>query len=121
MVLCSKIRLDALASRMTPFVYVLASPVTTHEANSFNLWMVADGIDRRNGAVYDVENTRRQARSLAEFCNDHGCSGVTLGGLDDKSVAGGEGHGYGPEGDHGWKVEGCYAEGFVSLGVHELN
>lgn len=85
---------------ISPLVYVLAGSVTAYEADGLYRGGVADGVHSRHCTMYDVEHTRGEASPLAEFRNNHGRSWITLGRLENESVASGNSHRNGPQRNH---------------------
>jgi len=76
-------------------------------------------------AVDNVQDTLGEASLLGKLGQDHGRTGVPLGGLKDVGVSAGDGHGEHPEGNHGGEVEGADSGGNserlpVRVGVHIL-
>ncbi len=78
MVLCTQVRLDALAACTAPLVDVLAGAVTAHEADSLYRRVVADGIDSWYGAVNDVEHAGGEPCTLAQLGDDHGSTWISF-------------------------------------------
>ena len=100
MVLCAEVGLHSLTVLRPPIVNVLPCSITSDEADSFDVRVIADGIDCRNASVDDVQHAVREAGLLAEFGNDHGGARVTLRRFEDERVAGDRSHWDRPEGNH---------------------
>ena len=76
-------------------------------------------------AVDNVQDTLGEASLLSELCQNHGCAGVPLRGLQNVGVSAGDGQGEHPEGNHGGEVEGADSSSNskwlpVRVGVHVL-
>ena len=104
MVLGTQVGLDTLAVGGAAGEDVLASLVSTDEANSLDSWFVENKVDSLGGSVDDVDNTVREASLASKLSKDHGRTRIALGGLEDQAVASHGGNWDGPEGNHGREV-----------------
>jgi len=69
-----------------PFIDVPSGTVASDKTDSFDARVITDSIYCWNRPVYDIKDTWGEAGPLTKFSDDHCCTRVTLGGLQDKSV-----------------------------------
>lgn len=82
-VLCSKVGLDTLAVGGATGVDVFASLVTSDETYGFDGRLVDDEIDCFGGAMDNIDDSVREPCLLGKLCENHCCTGVTFGRLED--------------------------------------
>lgn len=80
-----------------PFVYMPTSTIATNKTYGLDGGVITDSVNGGNSSVHHIDDARRQAyhptvsthliddvargcitRAFTEFCDDHGCTGVTL-------------------------------------------
>lgn len=106
MVLSAQVGLHTLAIGRATGVDVFTGTVAADEADGLDGRLVEDEVDGLSGAVDDVDDTRGETGLLGQFGQDHGRTGVPLGGLHDQTVAGHGSNGDTPERDHCGEVWG---------------
>mmetsp|Transcript_62735 Transcript_62735/g.110801 ORF Transcript_62735/g.110801 Transcript_62735/m.110801 type:complete len:307 (+) Transcript_62735:1762-2682(+) len=77
----------------------------THEGHSTDIGVVAHGSNHLRSTVHDLEHTRRNARSHHQLHHSLHGQGNLLRGLENHTVAHGEGNGDRPHGNHRREVE----------------
>lgn len=106
-ILSTKICLDTLAIGGSTSVDILAGTVGADKTDSFNGRLIDDIVDGFGSTVDNVDNAIWETGLLAQFCENHSCTGIPFTGLEDQSVASNSSQGDTPEGNHGREVEGA--------------